>query len=180
MDPLTHYMFAYTLGRKWKLERPQLKALTFAALLPDIDVISILLGIELFVEFHGTITHSIAVALLLSFILSFIFFLYYRKNVVPFAILGVGMHLLLDFLPTLWPRWGHVGMILLYPFSSQEIALRGVIPYSLLIGVVSVILLTLLSFYALLFFMRKNEYPWRIWIDERKIVNILTGQGRNR
>jgi len=180
MDPLTHYMFAYSLGRKWNLERPQLKALTFAALLPDIDVISILLGIEFFVEFHGTITHSIVVALLLSFILSFIFFLYYRKNVVPFAILGVGMHLLLDFLPTLWPRWGHEGMILLFPFTANEFALRCVVPYSLLIGVVCVSLLALFSLYALLYFMKKKEYPWRIWIDERRILDIITGQGKIR
>jgi membrane-bound metal-dependent hydrolase YbcI (DUF457 family) len=132
------------------------------------------------VEFHGTITHSITVALLLSLVLSLIFFLYYRKNVIPFALVGVSMHLLFDFIPTLWPRWGHVGMILFYPFSSQEIALRGVIPYSLLMGVISLVLLTLFSLYALLYFMKKKEYPWRIWIDERKIINILTGQGRNQ
>jgi hypothetical protein len=180
MDPLTHYMFAYSLGRKWNLQRPQLKALTFAMLMPDLDVLSILFGFEFFVEFHGTITHSIAVALLLALVLSLILFLYYRKNVVIYAIIGVSMHLLFDFIPTLWPRWGHVGMILLYPFSTNEITLQGIVPYSLLIGVVSVILLTMLSLYALLFFMKKNEYPWRIWIDERKVINLLTGQGRNR
>ena len=180
MDPLTHYMFAYSLGRKWNLQKPQLKALTFAMLMPDLDVLSILFGLEFFVEFHGTITHSIAVAILLSFVLSLIFFLYYRKNVILFAMVGVCMHLLFDFIPTLWPRWGHVGMMLFFPFSTNEIALRGIVPYSLLIGVVCVILLILLSLYALLFFMKKNEYPWRIWIDERKIISILTGLRTNK
>jgi len=176
MDPLTHYMLAYSLGRRWKLERPHLKALTFAALLPDIDVLSILLGIDFFIEFHGTVTHSIFVAIVLSLVLSLTFFLYYRKNVIPFALVGVGMHLMLDFIPTLWPRWGHVGMMLFYPFSPQEFALRGVVPYSLLIGVVCVVLLSLLSLYALLFYVNRKVYPWRLWIDERKVLNLLTGQ----
>jgi len=180
MDPFTHYMLAYSIGRRWKLERPHLKALTFAALLPDIDVLSILLGLEFFIEFHGTVTHSIIVALCLSLVLSLIFFLYYRKNVIPFALMGVSMHLILDFIPTLWPRWGHVGMMLFYPFSLKEIALRGMVPCSLLIGVVSVTMLTFFSLYALLFFVNRKEYPWRIWVDERKVFSILTGKNGKR
>ena len=149
MDPITHYMLAYTFGRKIDLQKPQLKALTLSALLPDIDVFTIVLGWDFAAKFHGTYTHSITIAVLLSLILSMIFYLYYKKNVVIYALIGVSMHLLLDIIPTLWPVWSHEGMILLFPFSTQEFALRNVVPHSLAIGCVLVSSLLVCSFYFL-------------------------------
>ncbi len=173
MDPLTHYMFAYAFGRKINLQKPQLKALTLSAFLPDVDVFTIVLGWDFVVGFHGRYTHSIIIALLLSLLLSLIFFLYYKKNVIVYALVGISMHLLLDTIQTLLPEWRHVGIMPLYPFSTEEFALRGVFPYSSVIGVLVVGLLLVCSFYLLYHYMYRKEYPWRIWIDERRILKAL-------
>ena len=107
-----------------------------------------------------------------------IFFLYYRKNVILYSIIGVSIHLLFDFIPTMWPTWGYAGMFLFYPFSAQQFTLMGAFPYSLLVGIISVAFLTIMALYALVFYTKRNEYPWRIWIDERKVLAVLTGQKR--
>jgi membrane-bound metal-dependent hydrolase YbcI (DUF457 family) len=173
MDPITHYMLAYASGKKIKLQKTQLKALTFSALLPDIDVFTIVLGWDFVVGFHGRYTHSITVALLLSLLLSLIFFLHYKKNVIIYSLIGISMHLLFDTAQTLLPEWRHVGIMPLYPFSTEEFALRGGLPYSSIIGVVVVGLLLVCSFYLLYYYVYHKEYPWRIWIDERRIFKAL-------
>ena len=181
MDPLTHYMFAYVLGRKWNLERPQLKALTFAALLPDIDVITIVLGLNFLNSFHGTITHSILVAVLLALILSSIFYIYYRVHVEFYCMIGIIMHFLLDIIQTLVPKMRENGIMVTFPFSQEQFILHNYIPllYSLILGVALVTGTFLLSIYFLYIYMKQKEYPWWIWLDERKILDVITGTKRN-
>ena len=174
MDPVSHYMIAYTFGRKINADETKLKALTLAALLPDIDVISIVLGIDVLRSFHGTFTHSIIVAVFLSLVLSFIFMLYYKKNVFTYAVIGVSMHLLLDTVNTLLQSPDpQKGMILLYPFSEMKFSLTQIVPNPVVIWIIVAGTIFGFSIYMLYRFMRQNGYPWRIWIDERKIVKSL-------
>ena len=180
MDPLTHYIFAYAIGRKMDLDNASLKALTFSALLPDIDVFTIVLGWDFVESFHGTLTHSIPVAIMLSLFLSMIFFIYSRKNVVLYCMIGISMHLLLDISMTLMPEWRDQGMILLYPFSHQKFALRNVVPYSFPIGSLVISVLFISALFLLYSFLKQKEYPWRLWIDERKIIKILRSRSNKR
>lgn len=173
MDPLTHYMWAYALGKKNKLDKTDMQALTFSAFLPDIDVFTIIFGLEFAREFHGTVTHSLLVAILLSCITSMIFLIIYRKIVFHYCLIGITMHLLLDMSMTLMPKWRDEGMILLYPFSLQRFALRNYVPHSTIMGIIIMGLLFIIAVYLLYIYTKKEDYPWRIWIDERKILQFI-------
>lgn len=178
MDPITHYMLAYTLGRNINIKKPQLKALTLSAILLDIDVFTIILGWNFVLNFHGTIVHSFTIAIILSIILSMIFHIYYKKNVFVYALIGVFMHLLLDFIQTSFPKWRH-DMVLLFPFSKEEFALRYFIPFPTIIGLIMVSSLFLFSLFLLYRYVKMGEYPWRLWIDERrgiKLIKMLKGK----
>lgn len=179
MDPITHYMFAYALGRKRRLSKTKLQALTFSALLPDIDVFTVVLGWDFVVEFHGTVTHSISIAVLLSLILSVFFYIHYKKNLVVYGIIGVSMHLLIDMIMTFMPEWRGKGMMLLFPFSMEKFALRNMVPYSLVIGVLVISSLFIFSIFLFFRYVRKKEYPWRIWINEKRIFAALRNNKRD-
>lgn len=96
MDWFTHYMYAFILGRRARLERYEMIALLTGALLPDTDFVFGLLGVECFREYHRTFTHSIFVAPLLGLILALILYLVFRRKLLIPATLGVYTHLLLD------------------------------------------------------------------------------------
>jgi membrane-bound metal-dependent hydrolase YbcI (DUF457 family) len=173
MDPLTHYMWAYHLGNKIKLDKTHMRALTFGALLPDIDIFTFVFGLEFVRDFHGTITHSIIGAILLSIILGMIFLVFYRKIVFHLCLIGISMHLLLDLSMTLMPRWRDDGMILFYPISPEKIALRNYIPNSTILGIILMGFLFVAAVFLLSHYVIKKEYPWRTWIDERRIIHFL-------
>lgn len=181
MDPLSHYMIAYVFGRKINVSTIKLKALTLGALLPDIDVISVVLGIDFLRDFHGTITHSITGAVFLSVIASLMFLLFRKEMVFVYTLIGVSMHLLLDTVNTLTQTaYASGGLMLLYPFSEEKFGLAHVVPNPMVIWFIVAGTILAVSAYLLYRSVRQEDYPWRIWIDERNAVITLKKLGRKR
>ncbi len=168
MDPFSHYMVAYAAGRKADISINKMRAITLAAVIPDIDGFSILLGMEAFKSFHGGPFHSILFAVIFAVAIAIGFYLYSKENVVVWTFLGVTFHLLLDIPNTLGYRLREDGLYYFWPFSDWRIALHNVIPDP---GIWQIIIMSTIFFLSLAYFLlcvKKGEFPWRIWLDERK------------
>jgi len=163
MDPLSHYLFVWFIGRKLQIERVYYKVLVLGGLLPDIDALSIVFGIEYAREFHGTVTHSIFVALLLAIALALLLKLifkveFWRSSM--YAVLGVVSHIFLDiFNVTSFAKYG--GRFL-WPIYDGSLFLREFIAleYANAVYLTALLLLILGGVY----FILKKIYPWSIWL----------------
>lgn len=169
MDPFSHYMVAYAVGRKADISINKMRAITLAGVSPDFDGFSIIFGFEAFRNFHGGPFHSILIALILAMAITVGFYLFTKENVALFAVIGVFLHLLLDVPNTLGYECSRDGLYYLWPFSDYPIALQNVIPEPKIwhLVIVSIILSSSLAYFLLR--ARRGEYAWRIWIDERKL-----------
>ncbi len=96
MDPFTHYMAGYVLGRKFSREGWVLRVITFSSLLPDADAASVVFGLDAARSFHGTIMHSLLILPVLAFVLSAVSYAVWRRNVLKWALAGVFLHFVLD------------------------------------------------------------------------------------
>jgi membrane-bound metal-dependent hydrolase YbcI (DUF457 family) len=162
-------MVAYFAGRKADVSVNKMRAITLAAVIPDADSISIVFGLEAFKNFHGGPVHSILIALILALVIALGFYLYTRENVLLWSIIGVFFHLLLDIPNTLGYQLWFEGLRYLWPFSDYRIALQNVIPYA---EAWHLLILTLIFGLSMVYFIilaKKDDYPWRIWFDEKKL-----------
>jgi len=164
-------MVAYAAGRKADISINKMRAITLAAVIPDIDGFSILLGLEAFRNLHGGPFHSILFAVIFALAITIGFYLYSKENVVVWAFLGVSFHLLLDIPNTLGNRLVEDGLYYFWPFSDWKIALQNVVPDPRIwqIAIMSTIFFLSLAYFLLR--VKKDEFPWRIWLDERKFFN---------
>ena len=100
MDPLTHYMAGYILGRRCNAGEAGIRAITLCALLPDIDIIEVIGGLDLFYGLHRTATHSLLSALLIALIMTAGFATWKGKSqalhILPWCLGGTLSHLFLD------------------------------------------------------------------------------------
>ncbi len=169
MDPFSHYMVAYAAGRKMDISINKMRAITLAGVSPDFDGFSIIFGFEAFRNFHGGPFHSILVALILAMAITVGFYLFTRENVALFAVIGVFFHLLLDIPNTLGYKLAEDALHYLWPFSDYRVALQNVVPEPRIwqIVIMSIVFFLCLAYFLML--VRKREYAWRIWIDERKL-----------
>jgi membrane-bound metal-dependent hydrolase YbcI (DUF457 family) len=162
-------MIPYMIGRKAEISVTKMRAITLSGVIPDIDSVSIFLGLEAFKDFHGGPVHSILVGLILALVVALGFYLYTRENVLLWSIIGVFFHLLLDIPNTLSYKMAQDGLHYLWPFSDYRIALQNVVPnpeaWHLLI--LTLIFGTSMAYFVIL--ARKDAYPWRIWFDEKKL-----------
>ena len=100
MDPLTHYMAGYILGRRANAGEAGIRVITLCALLPDIDAIVVLSGWNALCGLHRTATHSLLGAFIMAFSVTAVFSLWkggaQAPPIFPWCIAGVISHLFLD------------------------------------------------------------------------------------
>jgi len=163
MDPISHYLFAWFIGRKLETERVYYRVLVLSGLLPDIDIVSILFGIEYAREFHGTMTHSIFIAFPLALALAFLSKLIFKVEFwrgSNYAVLGVASHIFLDIFNV--SSFAKYGGRFLWPIYSSSFLLRELVAseYANTIHLIILLLLILGGVY----FILKKVYPWSIWL----------------
>ncbi len=177
MDPFSHYIVAYAAGRKADVSLNKLRAITLAGIMPDVDGFSVILGMEAFRNFHSGPFHSILLAVIFALLIALGFYIYSKENVVIWAFLGVGFHLLLDIPNTLGYQLADDGLYYFWPFSDARIALQNVVPDPKIWQIVIVSTIFFISLAYFLIRARKGEYAWRIWIDERKLFKKKGEEG---
>lgn len=174
MDPFSHYMVAYVAGRKANASLNKMRAITLAAVIPDIDGFSIFLGIQAFRDIHGGPVHSLLIGVVLALIITLGFYVYSRENVALFAFSGVFIHLALDIPNTLGYVRPQDGLHYFWPFSDYAISLQNHVPDA---GIWHIVIISAIFILCMVFFLllvRKREYAWRIWLDERKFLKKKT------
>lgn len=159
-DPFTHYVFAYLLGKRLRLQEAQMGVFLVLTFVPDFDVITVLLGLDFMRNFHGTITHTVFVSLALGAVTLLVLSRLFRtsaKKMLPYFSIPILAHLALDFLasgtgrPYLWPL--DAGRYSLPALFGQEFAMPA---YAALLALALGI--------AVLLALRK-EYLWGPWVD---------------
>jgi len=163
MDPISHYLFAWLIGRKLQIERVYYRVLVFSGLLPDIDIVSIVFGIEYAREFHGTMTHSIFMALSLAVALSLLSRLIFKVEFwkgSEYALLGATSHIFLDIFNV--SSFAKYGGRFLWPMYPSSLFLREFIAPEYANAIYLAILLLLLLGGG--YFVIKKIYPWSIWL----------------
>lgn len=100
MDPLTHYMTGYFLGRRSQLGDAGVRAVTLCALLPDIDMLGAVVGWDTLCVLHRTATHSLLGAAVIVVLVAVGFAVWRDKaqalQLLPWCALGTLSHLFLD------------------------------------------------------------------------------------
>jgi len=163
MDPLSHYLFAWFVGRRLQIERVYYRVLVLGGLLPDIDTLSIVFGIEYAREFHGTLTHSVFIALPLALALAFLSKLIFRIEFwrsSEYAVLGVASHIFLDIFNV--SSFAKYGGRFLWPIYPRSLFLREFVAPEYANAIYLTILLLLLL--GGVHFILKKIYPWSIWL----------------
>jgi membrane-bound metal-dependent hydrolase YbcI (DUF457 family) len=172
MDWITHYMVAFILGRKMGLERNEMMAITLGALVLDFDVIFYLIpGLS-----HGTFTHTIVGMVLLG--LAATLAMYGWKKVMLGAWIGLGIltHITLGMVNTF--SIFEDGKVFFFPFSETVYTLEPLVQNPLLVWAVISAALFSFSFVMLGIYIIEGDYPWRVWYDERPLVEYWRGKFR--
>jgi len=165
MDPFSHYMFAWLIGRRLSLGEGSLKLFLVVTLLPDFDMASLIFGFQAAADFHGTVTHSAFVALPLGALASIILARVLRVGVLralKYGVLAIATHLSLDLF--------NLGMYLekgqfLWPVYLRSLTVRYILGIPLQFSLVIYLTIFFLMFIAMLYFWRKNDPLWRIWFE---------------
>jgi hypothetical protein len=153
-------MLAWLIGRRMKLKRPAYRALTLASLLPDIDAVTLIFGMDFLLKYHATLSHSLVLWLLLALTVSPLL----RSWRIPLALLlGAYLHILVDILLNTGIIF-RGGVWCLWPFSEAECLLAYHINVPTIAFRAVYISLEILLYSAAIYFIWKREYPWEIWI----------------
>lgn len=122
MDPFTHGIVGLAIGalsnEPLSPYNPVYGAALLGAVAPDLDVVAMLKGDLYFIRNHRGATHSLAGFIVLSAVISGLFFLDYRGNPLEYffwAAAGAISHGILDSLNS-------YGTLLFWPFSSKRCA----------------------------------------------------------
>lgn len=162
MDPISHYMLAWLLGRKLNLEKRVFRVFLLSSLIPDIDVLFLLLGTDSVLKYHGTFTHSVFVVPVLAVLIALAMGPDFR-TAIPYALFGGYLHVIIDSLintaivfkagnPCLWPV-SDAKCLLVYnvpPLAEEVMALK--------------ILLTAVLYGLGIYYIKKKDYPWKVWM----------------
>ncbi|MGC9444430.1 MAG: metal-dependent hydrolase [Candidatus Methanospirareceae archaeon] len=182
MDPLTHYIAGYFLGRRSQLGDAGIRAVTLCALLPDIDTIGAVAGWDALCVLHRTATHSLLGALVIAVLVT-VGFAVRRDNaqtlqLLPWCLLGTLSHLFLDlfsFKTSLLTIFGVAaaragpeyleGIQLFWPLSQTRFSVvnLGLISQ----GGTNIMMLAIFSLFAgfLLSETMRGYRPWRLWTE---------------
>jgi membrane-bound metal-dependent hydrolase YbcI (DUF457 family) len=172
MDTISHYMVSFVMGRKVGMGNPEIMAFTLGSILPDVDAVAIVGGIDAFKSFHGSYTHSLPIGFVLALVVALAFFIYYKRNVLFYAFGGILMHQLLDIPNMISPARPRIAQLFL-PFSDYGIAIPSFQPFQTVVWAVVASAILVFSLYFLVIYVKKGDHPWRIWIDDRKIMKFL-------
>lgn len=163
MDPITHYIISWSIGRKLALEKNVYQIFLLSSVIPDIDAISIVFGVNYLLEFHGTITHSLAGGILLGLVVSLIF---NRLRVFYWAVAGVLLHLSIDILI-------NTGMVfeggypLLWPFSDTPCLLAYYTDIPILAFRTAYFSIAVASYTLMAYYISRKDYPWSVWLNKK-------------
>ncbi len=158
-------MVAFLLGRKFRLDKERMMAITLGALVLDIDIALYLLPGPLS---HGTFTHTLGGALVLGAICTVAMFLWKKRWTAQWVALGIASHMSLDMINTM--SIFDDGKQLLYPLSDEVFSLKDYVPYpDLLWAIISAAVFSF-SIVMLAIYFVERDYPWRVWYDERPLV----------
>lgn len=165
MDPFSHYMIAFLIGRRLGFKRSRMMAITLGALVLDIDVIYYLYP-DHFLPVHGSVTHTFSAMIFFWIICTALFLLWKRRFLGGCIFLGIGSHIVLDMVNTLSPFDG--GKQLLWPFDTTYYSLGDMVPYPHLVW--AIIAGAIFAFCLVMAWKHYEEgdAPWRVWFDERK------------
>ncbi|HDS44579.1 MAG TPA: metal-dependent hydrolase [Methanomicrobia archaeon] len=182
MDPLTHYLAGYFLGRRSQLGDAGVRAVTLCALLPDIDTIGAVAGWDALFVLHRTATHSLLGALVIA-VLVVLGFTVVRDRVqarqlLPWCVLGTLSHLFLDlfsFKTSLLTIFGVAaaqqagpeyleGVELLWPLSTARFSFvtAGLLSQECIN--IAMLVIFSLAIGGVVREARRGTYPWHSWI----------------
>ena len=173
MEWFSHYMYAFLLGRKTGVGKTEMRALLVGTILPDVDFIVSIWGLEYFRLYHKAFTHSIFTAPLLGLLLTGILFAVYKKNLIIPVMIGVYTHLLLDIfnLPksTLEYAFPHasfsgggypMGTAFFWPLTSHKYSLHELLGGHDYLTVTIYVSVILGALSIMFFYMKKGARPW--------------------
>lgn len=189
MNPISHFLAGYLIGRALDLRKEKLFLITLTSIISDFDVpfFYLITGFQNPSYFHAGITHTFLFGLIASILLSTIIFLFMRKNddtikanqllyLIGCAFLGIILHFSMDLITTtneyaifhhvyFWPLW-NFSFHLEYIFLS----LNDPIIWILQLGINFLIIGFFLRDY---FIMEKR--PWNLFIkmDENAKISVL-------
>ena len=182
MDPLTHYIAGYFLGRRSQLGDAGIRAVTLCALLPDIDTLGAVAGWDALCVLHRTATHSLLGAVVIVLLVVMGFAAWRDKaqalQLLPWCLLGTLSHLFLDlfsFKTSLLTIFGVAaaqarpeyleGVQLFWPLSTARFSFVTVGLLSQ--GVTNIVMLAIFCLFtgSLLGETIRGSRPWRLWTD---------------
>ncbi len=158
MDPFTHYMIGFAIGKKMKIDRFGMKCMVICSLLPDIDVFSLFLGYDFATSFHGTVTHSFLFALLTAGVMEVICFVKRGQHLFHIAFAAMSLHILLDIPQTAFMASDLSPFYPFHPFSPQQM-----FPVGQNVGIGVVLTLFLTGLWIFVKNRKDDEGPTGIW-----------------
>lgn len=114
MSPITHGLIGWTIAQPLTSRRDRV-LVTIASVVPDIDGITLLGGVDLYHEYHHTFGHNVFLGL--AFALASTFKSTQKALVLTLAFLSFHSHLICDLLGS-GADWG---IFYLWPISRMEI-----------------------------------------------------------
>ncbi|MDO9538102.1 MAG: metal-dependent hydrolase [Thermoplasmata archaeon] len=172
MDWITHYLVAFITGRKLRLDKEQMMAITLGSLILDIDIIYYLFPGTI-IPVHGTLTHTLLGASVLCLLAAVAMFVWKKRNFAHIIGLGIVTHLGLDMINTM--SIFDSGKMLLFPISGALFSLADYIPYPNIVWALMTSAVFTVSLSMLAKYIYNRDYPWRVWFDERPIVAYWRG-----
>ena len=192
MDWFSHYMYVFILGRKVKFDRLEMRALLIGSLLPDVDFIVGILGIEYFRQYHRVFTHSFFIAPILGVALICVLYAIYRRNLFIPVMIGLWIHLLLDilnlpkssleyFFPNASFNKGEydMGTAYFWPLMKERFSLQEALNYPNWAAFVIFIAIFLVGAASLIFYLKRGIRPWYPWFKEKSSSDSIPLSGSN-
>ncbi len=180
MDPLTHYMAGYFLGRRSQLGDAGVRAVTLCAILPDIDTLGAVAGLDALYLLHRTATHSLIGAAVIVALVTMGFAVGRNRaqalQLLPWCVLGTLSHLFLDlfaFKTSLLSIFGVAaaearpeyleGVQLFWPLSTARFSLVNVGLLSQDGTTIAMLAIFTLVIGGVVSEALKGTTPWRVW-----------------
>ena len=173
MEWFSHYIYAFFAGRKVGLDKLEMRALLIGSVLPDVDFIVGIWGLEYFRQYHKAFTHSIFTAPLLGILLTLFLLLLYKRNFIVPIMIGIYSHLFLDIfslpkssLEYLFPdaafnsREYPGGCAFFWPFTSEKYSLYELLGRPDLLMVMIFFSVFLGALFIFFYYIKRGIKPW--------------------
>jgi len=179
MNPITHYIAGYFIGKRAGLDKHGLRALTFLAVIPDIDFIFIIGGTEGIYGLHRTLTHSLLAAVIFTAVVVVIYRFKRGRaealKLLPFALLSSLSHLALDLVSFGRSSLSYLGqqtrpaylegVELFWPLSETRYGIVSADIATQLVVTSFMLVMIALTFAYIAYLYRKGEKAWTVWTE---------------